>query len=98
VSGLTMTEIYNLVAALNPPRIGEDLENRASAARAGIIDQLHRQIDAAVAQAYGWPADLPASEIVSRLVALNAQRAAEEAAGHIRWLRPDYQIPRFGKA
>lgn len=22
-------------------------------------------------------------------------RAAEEKAGHIRWLRPDYQIPRF---
>jgi hypothetical protein len=56
VPGLTMTEIYNLVGTLNPPRIGEDLENRASAARAGIIDQLHRQIDAAVAQAYGWPA------------------------------------------
>ncbi len=24
---------------------------------------------------------------------LNAQRAAEEATGKIRWLRPDYQIP-----
>ena len=26
-------------------------------------------------------------------VALNADRAREEAAGHIRWLRPDYQNP-----
>jgi hypothetical protein len=26
-------------------------------------------------------------------VQLNAQRAAKEAAGHIRWLRPDYQQP-----
>ena len=34
-------------------------------------------------------------ELVARLVALNAERAAEERAGHIRWLRPDYQIPRF---
>jgi hypothetical protein len=34
--------------------------------------------------------------IVARLVALNATRAAEEKSGHIRWLRPDYQIPRFG--
>jgi hypothetical protein len=31
-------------------------------------------------------------------VALNAARAAEEASGTIRWLRPDYQLPRFGKA
>ena len=105
VPGLTMTEIYNLVGALksSPEGGGEDLENRATAARAGIIDQLHRQIDAAVAQAYGWADDmkngtLTPSEIVSRLVALNAQRAAEEAAGHVRWLRPDYQIPRFGGA
>ena len=38
----------------------------------------------------------PPSEIVARLVALNASRAAEEAAGTIRWLRPNYQRPRFG--
>jgi hypothetical protein len=29
--------------------------------------------------------------ILTRLVALNAARAAEESAGQIRWLRPDYQ-------
>ncbi|WP_018146352.1 DNA methyltransferase [Thioalkalivibrio sp. AKL6] len=32
-------------------------------------------------------------ELLNRLVALNAERAAEEAQGHIRWLRPDYQAP-----
>lgn len=32
-------------------------------------------------------------ELLCRLVALNHQRAAEEAQGHIRWLRPDYQAP-----
>ncbi|WP_018864389.1 DNA methyltransferase [Thioalkalivibrio sp. ARh3] len=32
-------------------------------------------------------------ELLSRLVALNAERAAEEAQGRIRWLRPDYQAP-----
>ncbi|MCB2386480.1 class I SAM-dependent DNA methyltransferase [Thalassolituus alkanivorans] len=32
-------------------------------------------------------------ELLQRLVALNAQRAAEEANGHIRWLRPEYQNP-----
>jgi len=31
------------------------------------------------------------AEILTRLVALNAERAAEEAAGTIRWLRPEYQ-------
>ncbi|MBL8445680.1 MAG: class I SAM-dependent DNA methyltransferase, partial [Zoogloeaceae bacterium] len=32
-------------------------------------------------------------ELLARLVALNTQRATEEARGHIRWLRPDYQNP-----
>lgn len=32
-------------------------------------------------------------ELLSRLVALNAERAAEEAQGQIRWLRPDFQAP-----
>ena len=30
---------------------------------------------------------------IERLVALNAERAAEEARGIIRWLRPDFQNP-----
>lgn len=32
-------------------------------------------------------------ELLTRLVALNAERAAEEARGHVRWLRPEYQNP-----
>ncbi|MBD2042405.1 hypothetical protein [Microcoleus sp. FACHB-672] len=32
-------------------------------------------------------------EILNRLVALNAERAAEERNGLIRWLRPEYQAP-----
>jgi hypothetical protein len=32
-----------------------------------------------------------------RLVALNAERKAEEDSGTIRWLRPDYQQPSFGE-
>jgi hypothetical protein len=32
-------------------------------------------------------------ELLTRLVALNHQRASEEAQGHIRWLRPEYQAP-----
>ncbi len=36
-------------------------------------------------------------DLLGRLVALNKERAAEEARGLVRWLRPDYQIPRLGK-
>lgn len=38
------------------------------------------------------------AELLNRLVALNAERAAEEARGLIRWLRPDYQNPAAGRA
>ncbi|HEV2538369.1 MAG TPA: DNA methyltransferase [Frateuria sp.] len=31
--------------------------------------------------------------ILERLVALNAERAAEEAGGQVRWLRPEFQNP-----
>jgi hypothetical protein len=62
-----------------------------------ILKELHDQLDAAVAEAYGWPVDLADEEILARLVALNKERAAEEARGLVRWLRPEYQIPLFGK-
>ena len=39
------------------------------------------------------PSALTDEEILERLVARNAERAAEEAQGHIRWLRPEYQAP-----
>ncbi|WP_271678724.1 class I SAM-dependent DNA methyltransferase [Thermomonas mangrovi] len=35
--------------------------------------------------------------ILERLVALNAERAAEEARGHIRWLRPEFQNPQHAR-
>lgn len=36
------------------------------------------------------------AELLSRLVALNHERADEEKRGLVRWLRPDYQIPKLG--
>ena len=48
-------------------------------------------------EAYGWPQTLTDEQILEKLVALNHERAEEEKRGHVRWLRPDYQIPRFGK-
>src|SRR4051812_50021457 len=58
-----------------------------------VLKQLHDDLDAAVFAAYGWPATLTDAEILERLVALNAERAKEEANGLIRWLRPEYQNP-----
>ena len=40
----------------------------------------HATLDAAVAAAYGWPADLTDAEILERLLALNLERAAAEQA------------------
>lgn len=59
----------------------------------GILRDIHDRIDPEVAAAYGWPTDLDDGAILSRLVDLNRARAAEEAAGLVRWLRPDYQNP-----
>jgi hypothetical protein len=39
------------------------------------LDNLHKELDAAVAAAYGWPADLEDEEILARLFELNQARA-----------------------
>ena len=39
------------------------------------LDNLHRELDEAVAAAYGWPADLSDDEILERLFELNQERA-----------------------
>jgi hypothetical protein len=40
------------------------------------LDQAHRRLDQASFAAYGWPADIGDEEILSRLLALNLERAA----------------------
>ncbi|PRY09668.1 type II restriction/modification system DNA methylase subunit YeeA [Pontibacter ummariensis] len=91
---LTITDLYNVLEKL---RSGEALTPKEQKTHeqglVSILLQLHQELDAAVAAAYGWPANLPEEEILERLVALNKERAAEEARGHIRWLRPEYQNP-----
>ncbi len=39
------------------------------------LDNAHRALDEAVADAYGWPGDLAEGEILERLLALNLERA-----------------------
>ncbi len=91
---LTLTQMYNVLEKL---RAGESIEGKDreiyDQGLIGILRDLHDQIDVAVAEAYGWPVDLSDEDILFRLVALNKERAEEEARGHIRWLRPDYQNP-----
>jgi hypothetical protein len=97
---LTLTKLYNVLEALRAAeKDGTVLsaKDRDVAERGcvSLIKQYHDTIDAAVAEAYGWPADLSDEEILERLVALNKERAAEEAKGKVRWLRPEFQAPGY---
>ena len=93
---LTLTKLYNVLEALREGRALTDAErDMHDRGLVTLIRQHHDAIDALVAEAYGWPADLPDEEILTRLVALNKERAAEEARGLIRWLRPEYQAPDY---
>ena len=56
-----------------------------------VLRQLHDDLDAAVAEAYAIPPTASDDAILTHLCALNAQRAAEERTGQIRWLRPAFQ-------
>jgi hypothetical protein len=91
---LTMTGMYNALASL---RTGQPLSEKDKALHdAGLVSvlrQLHDDLDAAVFDAYGWPTTLTDEEILEKLVALNAERAAEERTGLVRWLRPEFQNP-----
>jgi hypothetical protein len=93
---LTLTKLYNVLEALREGRALTDAErDMHDRGLVTLIRQHHDAIDALAAQAYGWPADLSDEEILTRLVALNKERAAEEARGLIRWLRPEYQAPDY---
>jgi hypothetical protein len=97
---LTLTGLYNVLERLKAGAKPDDLDAKERRifddGLVLIIRELHERLDAAVAGAYGWPVDLAQEEVLARLVALNRERAKEEKRGLVRWLRPDYQIPRFG--
>lgn len=106
---LTLTQMYNVLEKLRaPPTLNPSAQRGGESALTPeeedikqkglvlILKELHDKLDALVFEAYGWAADLGDDEILKRLVDLNKERALEEKAGKIRWLRPDYQIPSFG--
>ncbi|MEI6494246.1 MAG: DNA methyltransferase, partial [Verrucomicrobiota bacterium] len=130
---LTLTGIYNVLEALREERPLTAKEKIIhDQGLVSVLRQLQDELDAAVAEAYGWGdlwearaearggafldfktglvcqvdsepegfAQAQANfeqeldqEILTRLAALNAERAAEEAQGIIRYLRPEYQNP-----
>ena len=99
---LTLTRLYNALEA-HRARVASGTAMTAQQAadfEAGsvlILDELHRAIDRLTLEAYGWPQGESTEQRLARLVALNAERAAEEARGEVRWLRPDYQKPKFAR-
>ena len=96
---LTLTGLYN---ALEKLRAGQPLTAKEKTAHdkglVAVLKSLHDDLDRAVLDAYGWHDSPDEAAILERLVALNAERAREEAAGTIRWLRPDFQAPHVPKA
>lgn len=65
-----------------------------------MLKSLHGELNAAVLQAYAWadltlPADT--DTLLVWLVEMNATRAAEAAAGTVRWLRPEFRPPGQGE-
>ena len=104
---LTLTGMYNVLAKLRSGETLTARDKAIhETGLVAILRQLHDELDAAVLAAYGWSDLLPsptgrgaggegglADALLDRLVALNLERAAEEAAGRIRWLRPDFQNP-----
>jgi hypothetical protein len=96
---VTMTGMYNVVEKL---RSGDKLTDKERTvheiAACGVLRDLHDELDQLVARAYGWPWPMEREEVLERLVGLHDERVKEEKRGIIRWLRPEYQVPRFGGA
>ena len=107
-ASLTLTGMYNVLEKLKRGETLNAKEKALhEQGLVSVLKTLHDELDAAVLDAYGWRDLLPSPSgrgaggeggvnsetLLVRLVALNAERAAEEAQGHIRWLRPEYQHP-----
>lgn len=90
----TLTGIYNLVDKRrdDAPLSAKERDLHATLATDVLIG-LHDALDAAVLGAYGLPADIDDDALLAALLELNAERAAEEARGQVRWLRPDRAEP-----
>jgi hypothetical protein len=95
---LTLTGLYNVLEALREQRPLTAKEKQIhTQGLVGVLKELHDELDCAVLQAYGLPNHASTDDILTHLVALNAERATQEAAGTVRWLRPAFQDPLSNK-
>ena len=92
-AGLTLTGLYNVLAKVGAGRTAKE-QAIYDKGLVAVLASFHADLDAAVREAYDWQDDPDDAQILERLVALNAERRDEEAQGHIRWLRPEFQNPR----
>ena len=93
-AALTLTGLYNVLTALREGRALSAKEKTIhTQGLVGVLRELHDELDAAVLAAYGLDAHASSDDILTRLVQLNTERAAEEAQGRVRWLRPAFQNP-----
>ncbi|MEN9485021.1 MAG: hypothetical protein RJB37_2901, partial [Pseudomonadota bacterium] len=104
--GVTLTGLYNVLDKLRrqEPLTAKDKVLHTHGL-VSVLKTLHDELDAAVLDAYGWQDLGPVpwtdeearqawtERLLERLVDLNTRRAAEEARGTIRWLRPAFQDP-----
>jgi hypothetical protein len=100
--GLTLTGMYNVLEALrlherapagDVPQLSAKEKLIHTQGLVAVLKTLHDELDSAVLAAYGLPEPISTDALLESLVQLNAQRAREEAAGRIRWLRPAFQNP-----
>ncbi|KZL50277.1 type II restriction endonuclease subunit M [Nodularia spumigena CENA596] len=91
---VTITGMYNLLEKLRAEQPFTDADRKYNdKALISILKSIHDELDEAVFAAYGWSQSSSDNEILTQLVALNAERTAEERNNLIRWLRPEYQAP-----
>ena len=76
-TGLTLTGLYNVLAALREGRaLTAKEKTQHTQGLGGVLRELHDELDAAVLAAYGLPATASTDDILAHLVQLNTQRAA----------------------
>jgi hypothetical protein len=91
---LTMTEMYNTLAAVRDGQRAKRTRARHAPRRAHLHPERNprrtrrRRVPRLRLDGFAFDA-----AILERLVALNRERHAEEQSGTIRWLRPAYQHP-----
>jgi hypothetical protein len=76
-SNLTLTERYNVLEELRAAQtLNPASQSIYDHGLIAVLRELHDDLDLAVADAYGWPADLSAEDVLFRLVELNVARGA----------------------